>query len=88
MAVYVDLFPAISVKNVRGTFCAHMIADTEEELDEMAVKIGLKPEWKQKSRSGIVHYDLSPNKRNKAVLCDAIEITTRELIMKWKENNY
>lgn len=55
----------------------HMVADTEKELDEMARKLGLKPEWKQipKRETGIgslVHYDISKSKRHDAIKLGAI----------------
>ena len=79
MSVYVDHYPARKTKYIRCLFCAHMIADTEDELDKMALRIGLKLKWKQKSRSGIIHYDLSPSMRKKAIQCGAEELTTLEM---------
>ena len=69
MAVYVDpLFEAIprnaQVKRCGAKWC-HMIADTEEELHEMAKKIGLKRNWFQKK--SFPHYDLVPSKRELAI---------------------
>lgn len=81
MPVYVDplfncrLFAkAGSVFEREGKSC-HMMADTEEELHEMARRIGLKREWHQASpphrRS---HYDLTPARRKPAVACGTIEV--------------
>lgn len=81
MAVYVDQFEQ-RWKTCLWAFCAHMMADTEVELDEMARAIGLKPEWKQVSSLGHIHYDLSDSKRAAAIRCGAVAITTREMIMK------
>jgi hypothetical protein len=52
----------------------HLIADTAEELHELARRIGLKREWAQLSRRGLLHYDLTPTKRAAAVKLGAIEL--------------
>jgi len=54
-----------------GKSC-HLIADSEEELVEFAVKIGLKPEWIQ--RKGATHFDLTQSKRKLAVKNGAQEL--------------
>jgi hypothetical protein len=56
----------------------HLFADTPEELHDFAKKIGLKKDWAQKSRSGILHYDLTANKRVLAVKNNAKELTRIE----------
>jgi len=56
---------------------SHMMADTEEELEEMARKLGLKREWKQSSRR-YVHYDVCEAKRRKAIRLGARAVTFRE----------
>src|SRR3954471_3664154 len=54
----------------------HMFASTDEELREMADKIGVARRWEQKPRASIgPHYDLSKSKRvvairHGAVACD------------------
>jgi hypothetical protein len=56
----------------RGRPSCHMWADTEEELHEMAAKIGMRREWFQVS--GLVrHYDLTPGRRALAVANGAQE---------------
>lgn len=87
MAAYVDqLFEIVSI-NPRarrvgarnGHQWCHMTADTEEELDAMALKIGLKLAWKQHAGNpGRVHYDLTPSRRALAVKCGAVEETDDE----------
>ena len=74
MIVYVD---DAYIPYGRMIMC-HMIADTEEELHEMARKIGMKREWFQ--TGSVWHYDVSLNKRAKAVLYGAVEVSTKELI--------
>lgn len=60
----------------------HMFADTEEELDEMAAKIGMRKEWKQGedySRIGkLIHYDVAKTKRAQAIRFGAIALDTLE----------
>lgn len=74
MTVYVDDM----YKHPLGEFgrmkMSHMIADTEEELHEMADKIGVARRWYQGD-----HYDICLSKRAKAVEKGAVEITLRQL---------
>lgn len=67
--VYVDDFYA---PYTRMIMC-HMIADSLEELHEMADKIGMTREWFQGD-----HYDISKTLRKKAVALGAREITTQQ----------
>lgn len=75
MAVYVD--------NMRANFgrmkMCHMIADTETELHEMALRIGMKRRWHQKAGTAHSHYDISLSKRALAVGFGAKEVTLMEL---------
>ena len=57
----------------------HMWSDeSAEELLEFAEKIGLKKNWIQKSRRGLIHFDLVEKLREKAVQNGAIPLTNRE----------
>lgn len=56
----------------------HMVADTLEELHEMADKIGVNRKWFQNKR--MHHYDICKSKRKLAVKYGAKEITTKELL--------
>jgi hypothetical protein len=61
----------------RGMKMSHMITDNERdenELHEMALKIGLKRAWFQGD-----HYDVSEGKRQIAIANGAIPVTMREL---------
>lgn len=49
------------------------MADSEEELHDFAVKIGLKREWFQ--QGSVPHYDLVPSRRQAAVDLGAQELT-------------
>ena len=75
MTVYVDDM----YKSPMGQFgrmkMSHMIADTEEELHEMAGKIGVARKWYQGD-----HYDICMSMRKTAVTCGAKEVTMRELV--------
>ena len=72
MSVYVD-----DAKNKYGrmTLC-HMIADTEDELDEMADRIGIARRWKHGD-----HYDICLKKRGLAVKFGATEISMRQAVI-------
>lgn len=74
MPVYID---DVFIPYGRMKMC-HMIADTEEELHNMANKIGMRREWYQ--TGNYPHYDVSKSKRVLAIELGAIEITTRELV--------
>ena len=52
----------------------HMLADTDEELHEMASKIGVARRWHQKSGTPQSHYDICLSKRAIAVRLGASEI--------------
>lgn len=75
MAVYVD--------NMQAPFgnmiMCHMIADTTEELIDMAKKIGVAERWIQAKGTYHEHFDICQSKRKKAVQAGAKEITMMEL---------
>ena len=78
--VYVDTLIDYGWKY--GKSC-HMIADTLDELHEMADKIGLKRNWFQLSKGKeMPHYDLTEKRRKLAVRNGAKEINRRELCAK------
>lgn len=75
MTVYVDDMRA----NLGRMVMCHMIADTDEELHDMAASIGLPRRYHQappKVRNS--HYDISLSKRAMAVQRGAVEITSRQ----------
>jgi hypothetical protein len=80
MAVYVDPMVDHGKRIGRaGPRWCHMIADSLDELHEMAARIGLKRGWFQ-PRS-FPHYDLgTAGKRAGAVLCGAIECDRRVFV--------
>lgn len=81
MAVYVDTMRA---PYGRMVMC-HMIADTHEELIAMAVYIGVSRRWLQHADQPTEHFDVCQAKRALAVKAGAIEITTRQLVLKLRE---
>ena len=52
-----------------------------EELHSFAKRIGLKREWFQDNKTS-PHYDLMESKRKSAIKLGAIEISSREMVLK------
>ncbi len=73
MAVYVDK----SAKKYKHMIMCHMLADTPQELHDMADNIGLPIDHFQ--NKDIPHYDLSCSMRNKALKHGAKEVDRHEL---------
>jgi hypothetical protein len=78
MTVYVDE----SQWKFRRMVCCHMMADSLDELHEMASAIGMKREWFQDGR--YPHYDVSKSRRAVAVELGAVEVSSRDLIRMFK----
>jgi len=72
---------------IRGhtTKSCHMWSDDIQELLQFAKSIGLKEQWLQKSRLGLLHFDLTPRRREDAINNGAIQLTRRETVDKWKQ---
>ena len=77
MAVYVD----DPVWRHRGRLFCHLVADSTEELEGFARRLGLREEWLQTKpgRPWHDHYDLPDWARPRAVTLGALELTTREM---------
>ena len=75
MSVYVDV---PRWKLGRMVMC-HMIADSLDELHEMATKLGLKRDWFQ-DRASTPHYDVCKRKRVQAVRLGAIACDRRAFV--------
>ena len=73
MSVYVDVLRDFGWK-IRGRRVrnAHLIADSLEELHELASRIGLRREWFQPK--SFPHYDLTPKRRERAIAAGAIAL--------------
>ena len=78
MTVYVDDMHLTDLgRYVRMRMC-HMLADTTDELVEMARRIGVNPKWIQKAGTEREHFDIATSKRALAVATGAIEITMKQ----------
>jgi hypothetical protein len=87
MTVYVDNMHETPMGKYGRMKMCHMIADTVEELHEMADKIGVKRKWYQGDKTGKPHYDICSSKRKLAVEYGAKEITMREAVKILGKNN-
>lgn len=61
----------------------HMMADTREELDAMADKIGVAKKWIQ-LEGRFPHYDICLSKKKLAIAAGAIEVNARDLVKKFR----
>lgn len=59
-------------------FAAHLYADTDPELLAFAARIGLEHSWAQRLGHYTAHFDVTPSKRNAALLAGAIPHTARD----------
>lgn len=83
MPVYID---KMNARYGRMIMC-HMLADTEEELLDMAEKIGVNKKWHQYPGTYKSHFDICLAKKKIALGLGAIEIDKRQLsnLMKRKK---
>ena len=58
---------------------SHMVADTLEELHQMAIAIGIDTKWFQ-NKKGKPHYDICKTKKAKAIGLGAKVVNDREII--------
>ena len=75
MSVYVDQ----PVHRFRHMLMCHMLADTPEELHEMADRIGMARKWYQREAS-TPHYDISKEKRAEAIAAGATQVDRRGMV--------
>lgn len=73
--IYIDSYNA---PYGRMIMC-HMIADTKEELLEMADKIGVNKKWIQAEDTYHMHFDVCLKMKAKALTLGAIEVSNMEL---------
>ena len=88
MTVYVDDMYKHSIGRFGRMKMSHMLADTHEELVEMADAIGVDRKWIQDFGTAKEHFDISMSKRALAVDRGAVEIAMREMgriVMKKRE---
>lgn len=74
MTVYVDdmLRPA-RVGRIQSRW-SHLMADTHNELMDMASELGLRPRWIQHAGTHREHFDLTEPKRQQAIGLGAVPI--------------
>lgn len=80
MAVYVG--PLREVKRSKRWHwpkACHMVADTSDELDEMAEQIGLDQRYKQDPLTYREHFDLNGSYRERAMICGARSVDERKI---------
>ena len=82
MTVYVDNMSDTQMGKLGRMKMSHMIADTHEELMDIAAKIGLQSRWIQKAGTPQEHFDVSLSAKRKAIENGAVQITMRELAIK------
>lgn len=63
----------------RGIWC-HLWSPDERMLHGMAKRIGLRREWFQDKRADFKHYDVTKERRARAVAAGAIEITMQDMV--------
>lgn len=73
--VYIDNFNA----PFRGMIMCHMIADTTDELLNMAKTIGVNVKWIQDAGTYNEHFDICLSKKALAISAGAKEVTFMEL---------
>lgn len=89
MAVYVDDMYKTRMGEYGRMKMSHMVADTHEELVDMARRIGMNPDWIQNRGRGRhrEHFDVSKMMRDRAIRYGAKPITLRQLgqmIREWR----
>ncbi len=75
MSVYVDR----AVHRFHHRLMCHMLADTPDELHEMADRIGMARKWYQRKAS-TPHYDISQEQRAEAIAAGAIGVDRRGVV--------
>lgn len=80
MAVYVDDYDAL-LGRMR---MSHMMADTREELLEMADRIGVERRHLQDPGKWKEHFDVCRAKRRLAVFAGAVQVGARDLVRRFR----
>jgi hypothetical protein len=75
MTVYVDDMRRPAQLLGRPAKWSHMLADTPQELADMAEEMGLRPEWLQHAGTYREHYDVTETKRAQAIGFGAVPIS-------------
>ena len=70
----------------RRMLMSHMLADTLQELHEMADSIGIDRKWFQ-NKEKFPHYDVCKSMKQKAIQLGAVEMSDRELVRMFLARN-
>lgn len=81
MTVYLDG----SRNRFRRMIMCHMIADTLDELHDMAQLIGMQREWFQDG-GRVPHYDVSLERRALAIACGAVVLSRSKFVQVMRKN--
>lgn len=77
-------FLMVYVDDMRAAYgrmkMCHMMADTHQELIDMADRIQVARRWIQKPDTAEEHFDISLTKRSLAMMFGAKEVTGRDLV--------
>lgn len=85
--VYVDMVqPAPRSCRWRWRIYSHMWADDPFDLQIMAKVLGLRQSWLH-DKPGFPHYDVTPRKRNMAILWGAQVTTVRDYLRQRRQQN-
>ena len=76
MTVYVD-DARISFRRMK---MSHMMADTTDELLDMAERLHLQDKWIQKAGTPEEHFDVCESYRQRAIGYGAKSVTSRDLV--------
>ncbi len=79
MTVYVDDMHTTPMGQYGRMKMCHMVADTTDELLEMADHIGVARKWLQHAGTPREHFDIAMSKRAIAVKAGAVEVTMSQL---------
>lgn len=84
MSVYIDdAFIDATVgsgdRRFRSRWC-HLVADSTDELLQFAGRLGMDERWLQRRGEPGEHFDVPEPRRDRAVLCGAVEISWRESV--------
>lgn len=75
MTVYVDDMRRPARLQGRPAKWSHMLADTHQELMDMAAEMGLRPEWLQHAGTHREHFDVTEAKRIQALGFGAVAVS-------------
>ena len=79
--VYVDDMYRHPMGRFRNMKMSHMVADTTEELLDMARKIGVRVKWIQNPGHPKEHFDICVSMRASAIRNGAVAVTMQELAL-------